>query len=95
MEADSWVGSTIPLDEDTEQYQIALVAQETDQQIRQDTVNKPEWRYSDLDQQLDGLAGLGPIAIEIQQVSRLAGLGAKLVKGVNLETLSIQDVASA
>lgn len=94
LEADSWVGSTTPLDEDTEQYQISLIAQETDLQIRQDTVNKPAWRYSDLDQQLDGLAGLGPIAIEIQQISRLAGLGAKMVKSVNLETLSTQDVVS-
>ena len=63
-EADSWVGSTIPLDEDFEQYQLTLKASDSDIQIRRDTVNTPEWRYRQEDQQIDGLSGFETVEIE-------------------------------
>ena len=95
IEADSWAGSSIPLDEDMEQYLLRIYRDAAGSLIRQEHVDAPEWTYTEAARQADGVAAQDVLRIEVQQISRLFGPGATMARNISLASLSITDIAVA
>ncbi|TLP44816.1 hypothetical protein FDK21_13670 [Cohaesibacter sp. CAU 1516] len=91
--ADSWTGATIPLNEDTESYQLRILHPLTEQLVREEVVTQPEWLYTLPVRQADGISETDHLIIEIRQIGRTIGAGAKLSRRIDLETLGISDSA--
>ncbi len=94
LEADSWVGASIPLNEDSELYQLRILRSDTGNLVREVITEQPEWLYSNAERQADAIAETEPFILEIQQISRLFGAGAKLSRLVDQTTLTISDSGS-
>ena len=91
LEADSWVGASIPLNEDSELYQLRILRSDTEDLVREVITERPEWLYSIADRQADAIGETEPFILEILQISRLFGPGAKLSRLVDQTTLTISD----
>ncbi|WP_319529360.1 glycoside hydrolase/phage tail family protein [uncultured Cohaesibacter sp.] len=93
LDADSWVGETIPLSEISELYQVTVRDSATDVVLRQATMSEPNWAYSASEQTLDGVPSLDEIDVSIAQVSQKLGPGDSLIRRVDLISRQIREAA--
>ncbi|WP_316859840.1 glycoside hydrolase/phage tail family protein [uncultured Cohaesibacter sp.] len=92
LEADSWVGSTIPLSEESEQYSLSILHAETGNLLRQVECTEPEWLYSKSEQTADELATMDAVRIEVAQISQRVGSGEPLSRRLDLTSLLLTDL---
>ena len=91
LEADTWMGTGIPLDEARERYAVRLCKAEDGSLLREVEVEEPALVYSQDMQTEDALMPSDAIDIEIRQISSLVGKGKPLMRRVFLRQLRVAE----